>query len=218
MDVIPPNTTPHEGIHLHAAASPAAGHGVEADAAWSGSLQVLALDGGGAKGLFTAYVLAQLEEDLGVVVADSFDLIAGTSAGGIIALALGAGLRPAEIVERYEALIEHVFPSHRRRWWRRPRQLFRPMYDADALREALTGVFGDLRVGDSRKRLIVPSWDVQRGGVHIFKTPHHDRLRRDWRTSMVDVANATAAAPLYFPAARVGGLRLIDGGVWANNP
>src|SRR3546814_18339279 len=66
--------------------------------------------------------------------------------------------------------------------------------------------------------MVVPSWDVQRGGEHVFKTPHHDRLRRDWRTSMVDVANATAAAPLYFPAARVGGLRLIVGGVWANNP
>src|SRR3546814_17592465 len=66
--------------------------------------------------------------------------------------------------------------------------------------------------------MVVPSWDVQRGGVHVFKTPHHDRLRRDWRTSMVDVANATAAAPLYLPAARVGGLRLIAGGVWANNP
>ncbi|WP_438353141.1 CBASS cGAMP-activated phospholipase [Microbacterium sp. CJ88] len=194
----------------------AAGRG--ADVAWAGRLHVLALDGGGAKALFTAHVLAQLEEDLGVVIADSFDLIAGTSAGGIIALALGAGLRPAEIVEHYEVLIEQVFPHSRRSVWRRPRQLFRPVYDADALRTALAGVFGDLRVGDSGKRLVVPSWDVQRGGVHVFKTPHHDRLRRDWRTSMVDAANATAAAPLYFPAARVGGLRLIDGGVWANNP
>ena len=192
--------------------------GGQVDVLWQGPLQVLALDGGGAKALFTAHVLAQLEEDLGVVIADSFDLIAGTSAGGIIALALGAGLRPAEIVEHYEALIERVFPASRRSWWRRTGQLFRPMYDADALRDALSGVFGDLRVGDSRKRLVVPSWDVQRGGVHVFKTPHHGRLRRDWRHSMVDVANATAAAPLYFPAARVGGLRLIDGGVWANNP
>lgn len=124
---------------------------------WAGRLQVLALDGGGAKALFTAHVLAQLEEDLGVVVADSFDLIAGTSAGGIIALALGAGLRPAEIVEHYELLIERVFPHSRRRVWRRGRQLFRPVYDADALRAALAGVFGDLRVGDSGKRLVVPS-------------------------------------------------------------
>lgn len=72
--------------------------------------QILALDGGGVKALFTAHVLARIEDDLGVTVADSFDLIAGTSAGGILALALGAGLRPAEIVEHYERLAATVFP------------------------------------------------------------------------------------------------------------
>jgi patatin-like phospholipase/acyl hydrolase len=60
--------------------------------------QILALDGGGAKAPFTAHILARLEQDLGVSISDSFDLIAGTSAGGIIALALGAGLAPSEIV------------------------------------------------------------------------------------------------------------------------
>lgn len=60
--------------------------------------QILALDGGGAKALFTAHVLARLEQDLGVSISESFDLIAGTSAGGIVALALGAGLTPAQIV------------------------------------------------------------------------------------------------------------------------
>jgi hypothetical protein len=54
--------------------------------------QILALDGGGAKALFTAHVLARLEQDLDVRITDSFDLIAGTSAGGIVALGLGAGL------------------------------------------------------------------------------------------------------------------------------
>lgn len=176
---------------------------------WHGSLQVLALDGGGAKALFTAHVLARLEDDLGVTIADSFDLVAGTSAGGIIALALGAGLRPAEIVDRYEELIFKVFPARRRGWRARPRQLFRPAYDGDALRDALRDVFGERRLGDSQKRLVIPSWDVQSGTVHVFKTPHHVHLRCDWKHSMVDVANATAAAPLYFPAARVDGLRLI---------
>lgn len=52
----------------------------------------------------------------------------------------------------------------------------------------------------------------------MFKTPHHERLRRDWKIPMVDVAMATTAAPTYFPAASVDGQRLVDGGVWANNP
>jgi patatin-like phospholipase/acyl hydrolase len=180
--------------------------------------QILALDGGGAKALFTAHVLARLEQDLGVSISDSFDLIAGTSAGGIVALALGAGLAPSEIVRHYKSLVERVFPSARRRWWRRLRQLTNPVYDAGPLRTALEGVLGKNKLGDSAKRLVIPAWDVQGGAVHIFKTPHHRRLKRDWRLPMVDVALATSAAPLYFPAARVDGHRLIDGGVWANNP
>jgi uncharacterized protein len=184
----------------------------------SDRFQILALDGGGAKALFTAHVLARLERDLGTKITDSFDLIAGTSAGGIVALALGAGLTPSEIVGHYEQLVEAVFPAARRRFWRRPSQLTAPIYDGDALRTALTKVLGERLLGDSTKRLVIPAWDVQRGAVHIFKTPHHTRLARDWRLSMVDIAMATSAAPLYFPAARVDGHRLIDGGVWANNP
>ncbi len=184
----------------------------------SNHFQILALDGGGAKALFTAHVLARLERDLGVNIKDSFDLIAGTSAGGIVALGLGAGLVPSEIVGHYEELVETVFPATRRRLWRRLCQLTAPIYDADALRPALTKVLGERLLGDSTKRLVIPAWDVQRGAVHIFKTPHHARLVRDWRIPMVDIAMATSAAPLYFPAARVDGHRLIDGGVWANNP
>jgi patatin-like phospholipase/acyl hydrolase len=180
--------------------------------------QILALDGGGAKALFTAHILARLEQDLNVSISDSFDLIAGTSAGGIVALALGAGLAPSEIVTHFKSLVETVFPSARRRWWRRPRQLTSPIYDAGALRASLEGVLGETKLGDSAKRLVIPAWDVQAGTVHIFKTPHHRRLKRDWRLPMVDVALATSAAPVYFPAARVDGHRLIDGGVWANNP
>ncbi|MFI7167364.1 CBASS cGAMP-activated phospholipase [Rhodococcus erythropolis] len=177
--------------------------------------QILALDGGGAKALFTAHVLARLEEDLGISVADSFDLVAGTSAGGIVALALGSGMRPAEIVDHFTELVSSVFPGRRRR---SPLRVLRPAYREDALRMALFGVLGDRLLGHSTKRLLIPSWDVQVGSVHVFKTPHHSRLRRDWRVPMVEVAMATSAAPTYFPAANVDNHRLIDGGVWANNP
>jgi patatin-like phospholipase/acyl hydrolase len=183
-----------------------------------GRFQVLALDGGGAKALFTAHVLARLEADLGVRVTDHFDLIAGTSAGGVLALSLGAGLRPAEIVEHYTVLTKRVFPRSRQARWRYLPRAVRPAYSGAVLREVLTEVLGTRLLRDSSKRLIVPSWDVQRGEVHIFKTPHHERLRRDGQIPMVDIAMATTAAPTYFEAARVDDQRLIDGGVWANNP
>lgn len=183
-----------------------------------GAFQVLALDGGGAKALFTAHVLARLEADLGVRVTDHFDLIAGTSAGGILALGLGAGLTPAEIVERYTDLAERVFPRSRRAPWRWGARALGPAYSGVTLREVLTEVLGQRLLRESTKRLIIPSWDVQRAEVHIFKTPHHPRLRRDGKIAMVDVAMATTAAPSYFEAASVDGQRLVDGGVWANNP
>ena len=91
-------------------------------------------------------------------------------------------------------------------------------YSGEVLRQVLDEVLGSRLLGESHKRLVIPSWDVQRGEVHLFKTPHHERLRRDWQIPMVDVAMATTAAPTYFPAARVDGQRLVDGGVWANNP
>jgi uncharacterized protein len=180
--------------------------------------QILALDGGGVKALFTAHVLARLEDDLGVCIRDSFDLIAGTSAGGIIALALGAGLRPADIVQHYQQMAATVFPANRRRWWRLPARLRRPTYPQQPLRDTLHQVFGDRRLGDSDRRLVIPAWDVQCGQVHLFKTPHHPRLTRDWKLPMVDVALATTAAPTFLAAARVDGHRLVDGGTWANNP
>ena len=180
--------------------------------------QVLALDGGGAKALFTAHVLARLEDDLDVRVSDSFDLLAGTSAGGIIALALGAGMKPADVVTRYTDLTRKVFPTLRRSPARFVSRAVAPAYSGVVLREVLSEVLGTRLLGDSEKRLVIPSWDVQRGDVHLSKTPHHPRLNRDWRIPMVDVAMATTAAPSYFPAAQVDGQRLIDGGVWANNP
>lgn len=182
------------------------------------TFHVLALDGGGAKALFTINVLARLEEDLGVRIVDSFDLIAGTSAGGIIALGLGAGLTPAEIAARYESLTTTVFPANRRSATSWVHRLRRPQYDAEALTSALRDVLGHRLLGESVKPLLVPSWDTRSGEVHLFKTPHHPRLTRDWKVPMLDVARATSAAPTFFAPAYVDSQHLIDGGIWANNP
>jgi patatin-like phospholipase/acyl hydrolase len=67
-------------------------------------------------------------------------------------------------------------------------------------------------------RLAIPAYDLTNDDVYLFRTPHADFLRRDHREQMIDVALATTAAPTYLPAHRLRGLRLIDGGMWANNP
>jgi len=177
--------------------------------------QVLAIDGGGVRGIFVAAILAALEADLETPVAVPFDLIVGTSTGGIIALALGAGLTPREILDFYLDQKSRIFPR-----WRGARHLFAAKYRPEPLERALREVFGGRLLGESRIPLVVPAYDLAENTVHLFKTPHHPRLRRDYRTPMWSVAMATAAAPTYFPAFRLPDeqSRLIDGGVWANNP
>ena len=179
------------------------------------SFQVLALDGGGYKGLFSAAVLAAIEQDLGHPVLEHFDLVVGTSTGGILALGLGRGLSPDQLVDFYSTWGPRIFVATGVGtgwgWWLR-------RYRPDALRAGLAEVLGEARLEDSVVPLVIPAFDLGRNQVHVFKTPHHPRLRRDGRERMVDVALATAAAPTYFPTHVVRGMRLIDGGVWANNP
>lgn len=176
--------------------------------------QVLSIDGGGLRGIFAAAALAQLELDFETSVLDHFDLVVGTSTGGLIALGMAAGRSPQEIADFYLNEGRAIFPDSR---LARLRRLHRP-YNAAPLREAVETVVGARTLGESPVRLAIPAFDQTSNDVYLFRTPHHERLRRDHRTPMIDVAMATTAAPTFLPAHRLGGLRLIDGGVWANNP
>jgi hypothetical protein len=168
---------------------------------WSGRCQVLALDGGGLRGIFSAAVLAALEHDFGVPIADHFDILAGTSTGGLIALALGGEITAREIVDFYVSEGPRIFANPL--GWRSLRQVVRPKYRSARLRKAIRRQLGERTLRDSTKRLVIPSYDLGRDDVYLFKTPHHPRLRRDWRVPMWEVAMATAAAPTFLPAHRL---------------
>lgn len=179
--------------------------------------QILSLDGGGIKGLFSAAVLAAIEEDLDVTVTDHFDLITGTSTGGIIAIGLASGMRPREIVEFYLSKGPDIF--HKAWGFRWLQHWVRRKYSPKTLQEALQGCFKDKRIADCTRKLVIPSYSLGDDDVYLFRTPHHERLRRDWKVPLWKVALATSSAPTFFPSSReVDHLRLIDGGVWANNP
>ena len=180
--------------------------------------RILAIDGGGIKGVFPASFLAALEKTLCLDNAgDYFDLIVGTSTGGIIALALGLGISGQGILSFYEEYGPAIFRGSRKT--RLYRSWFRSKYDPVPLRKALEAVFATKRLGDSVRRLVIPSLDIAKGEVHIWKTAHHPRFQTDYKASAVDVAMATAAAPTYFPTHRLAsGIPLVDGGTWANNP
>jgi patatin-like phospholipase/acyl hydrolase len=181
---------------------------------------VLSIDGGGVRGIFAAAVLASLERDTGTRIADHFDLVVGTSTGGIIALGLGAGMSPEEVLALYIDNADSIFPARRRSILARPLSLLRAKYKPDGLRRVVQQVFGDTLMCESTVPLVIPSYNVGENAVYLFKTPHHERLRRDWRVPMWQVAMATTAAPTFFPAYSLPGdhVRLVDGGVWANSP
>jgi uncharacterized protein len=179
--------------------------------------RILSIDGGGIRGVFPAAFLASLEEALNCRVADYFDLIVGTSTGGIIALGLGLGWPASEILQFYKALGPKVFAGNP--LLRSLRHLGISKYSQEPLRQALEEKFGKALLGESAKRLVIPSLNLENGQIHLYKTAHHRKFRQDYKERVVDVALATAAAPSYFPTQTTGtGIPLIDGGVWANNP
>lgn len=181
--------------------------------------QILSLDGGGFKGLFSAAVLAKLEEKSGHRVTDHFDMITGTSTGGLIAIGLGLGLSPREIVQFYIKEGPTIFGNTF--GWRWCLQWVWRKFPQSRLKAALQSeaAFGDKLLGQSSKRLVIPTYNLGADQVRVFKTPHHPRLTTDLHIPAWKVALATCAAPTYFPACQdINHTRLIDGGVWANNP
>lgn len=189
--------------------------------------RILSIEGGGILGTFAAGALAEMERSTGRRIVEHFDLIAGTSTGGIIAIGLAMGLPAAEIRDFYVKRGREIFPEVGLvgRWLATARHLLRPKHTTDKLErllgEILSGPEGvPLRLGDARTRLLVPAYDGLSGRIYLFKTAHHQRFVHDIAIPAAKVALATAAAPTYFRAMRVGehGASYVDGGVWANCP
>ncbi len=184
---------------------------------WTNGLpfRILALDGGGIKGIFPAAVLAGLEREYleGRSAGDYFDLIAGTSTGGILALGLGAGMTADEVLRMYLEQGHRVFPSKERGFAGRARRLVSAQYDRGPLDELLNQRLGDKTLRESRHRLLVPSTEGCNGEVWVFKTPHHPDYKLDGDERMSSVAAARSAAPTYFTPFEQGGYTYLDGGV-----
>ncbi len=184
--------------------------------------RILAIDGGGIRGIFPAAFLAEIERRFlnGQSIGYYFDMIAGTSTGGIIALALAHGLTAQEVLDIYVDRGERIFPHAGRlgRLWRFIRSAGRPVHDQNCLRDELLRIFGEAHLGDAQSRLVIPSFDGCHGEPFIYKTPHHPDYKKDRHKRMVDVALHTSAAPFYYPGVLDAGYVMLDGGLWANTP
>ncbi len=180
--------------------------------------KVLTLDGGGVRGYLSAKILANLETVLNNAYADElaigarFDLIAGTSTGGIIACALAAGISAKEVVALYESLIPELFVPV-------SDGIFEPKYSAKILREKLEAVLGDQTLADVATPLCITSVDVENSAARFHKSDYFKRHATRLDEKLVDIALATSAAPTYFSLVdTLHSSHLTDGGMVANNP
>ena len=188
--------------------------------------RILSLDGGGIRGVFPAAFLARLEEHLEHPIGRYFDLIAGTSTGGIIAIGLGLGLPASDILKLYTEQGPAIFDQQHgaiENWARQKLRgmahLFVSKYSSEPLRVALEGVLGQRKLGESHTRLVIPAWHPVLERVYIYKTAHHLRLESDYKQPAIDAAMATAAAPTFLkPHMTESAVELVDGGVWCSNP
>ncbi len=184
-----------------------------------GFYRILAMDGGGIRGLITAILLQRLEQAHAGFLSQ-FDLFAGTSTGGLLALGFAAGKSPSEARQLYEIYGAEVF---RDSWMDNVRDLgslIGAQYDLEPLRQVLKDQFGERTLGSLEKRVLISAFDLDNEKplplrswkakfFHNFPGPDSDADQK-----IVDVALYTAAAPTYFPV--VDGY--IDGGVVAGNP
>jgi patatin-like phospholipase/acyl hydrolase len=231
----------------------------ESSSALIAPFRVLSLDGGGIRGLYTATVLKILSEYFSSLqsggkpnpdctkIGKYFNLIVGTSTGGILAVALAAGISLDKVISLYEEAGPYIFPEEncqpeemknlpyllwklhllwKFHWLWKFRH--RPTANQQPLRHRLAGLFGEKTLADIYAEtgiaLCLPCVDVTTQKTVVIKTPHLPYLTRDGRRKAVDVCIATSAAPFYFPMAYLprtdaGGCDIfVDGGLWANNP
>ncbi len=193
---------------------------------------VLAIDGGGMRGLIPALVLAEIEKRAKAPCARLFDLIAGTSTGGLLALGLakpdGDGVpeySASELANLYVDEGETIFEKSRAWRIRSLGGLTEERYDERPLERLLRDkYFGETKLSQGITEMILTSYDLYNSAPFIFKRSYA-RDKREWDYPMWGIARATSAAPTYFePFGITGQLPdegdhvLVDGGVFANNP
>ena len=174
---------------------------------------LLSLDGGGVRELAAAVFLSKLEKALGEPIYKKFDFFIGTSAGAITAMALtiakmsGDNLLDFWSEKNFERILDSTL-------WDSKLGLMQinPKYDGEGKKQVLNEYFGKLKLGDAQSDLAIVSYDIEERKPFLLTS------YGDPDISVIDAGNASSAAPIYYPTARVGNRYLIDGGIVANNP
>lgn len=177
--------------------------------------KILSLDGGGIKGVFIASLLAEIEEKRNLKICDYFDLIAGTSTGGIIAAALALGMSARTVEKLYTTHAKDIFPQ---KSWRCLFRIWGGKYSSKPLESCLKEQFGSLKISNCKTRLLIPSFNLSTCKPQVFKTSHSPDLEFDYQKNITEVLMNTTAAPTFLNPNRTSKGVYVDGGIGANNP
>ncbi|MEZ4829820.1 MAG: patatin-like phospholipase family protein [Bacteroidia bacterium] len=216
----------------------------------SPAFTILSLDGGGIRGIIPGKVLEYIETQLydeasqqGPGIAEVFDLVAGTSTGGLLACGLnvkGENGRPryraSELLDLYRGeTAQRIFSTN---WLGMVTSIFKSKFPADSIEEVLKSYFGEARISDAISNLLITSYNTEAKRPFYFKSTDYRKSPELENFLLWEVARATSAAPTYFPPKKIGyagefarldknfnpvteklnHLSLVDGGVFANNP
>lgn len=189
-------------------------------------VSILSIDGGGIRGIIPATFLVDIEKRTGKPICELFDLIAGTSTGGILTAALtvpnkqGKPKYTAEqILAGYFEYGGGIFEKTLLRTVSTLGGLTRPIYSPRTLEKMLQQYLGDARLHETLTEVLITAYDMASSTPWFFKTS----FAKENRSAVDDplltqVVRATTAAPTYFPPLPMEGHCLIDGGVFASNP
>ncbi|MBN2069733.1 MAG: patatin-like phospholipase family protein [Opitutales bacterium] len=198
--------------------------------------RILSIDGGGIRGIIPGQVLVKLEQKLqqragddSVRIADCFDLVAGTSTGGILACILlcpGKDGRPRftakQAVALYTSYGANIFDADWKWKARTANGVLGAKYPEAALETYLKQYLGDLELKDMLKPCLIPAYNTEQRNVHFFRS-YRAAKTPSYNFPMWQVARSTSAAPTYFRPHKAVAMdgkaySLIDGGIVANNP
>jgi patatin-like phospholipase/acyl hydrolase len=200
------------------------------------TIRVLSIDGGGIRGIFPAKFLAEIEGELEAKGAEKkqifehFDLITGTSTGGILAIGLALGIPALKLYNLYKESAGEIFGDKKCFL----KQLLHSAHDRGNLEMLLRKEFQaanggiDPRLADCKTGVCVPVYDLMEGRASVLKSRYHPAFNRDYHIPAFQAALATAAAPTFFDPYSASykdqkGIEQtfsnkVDGGVFANNP
>jgi patatin-like phospholipase/acyl hydrolase len=173
------------------------------------NFRILSIDGGGLRGIIPLMILKKIEEQQGKKIHELFDMIVGTSTGGIIACGLTCtkdGITPYlsvdKLIELYTTKANDIFPCDKNfitKSIRLIKSVFKPKYSPKGLDNLLEYYFNDMMLSDTLIPIIVSSYDIKNNEVVMFKT-RKAVVSYLYNNKLKDICRATSAAPTYFPS------------------